>query len=133
MGFLERMFGSLMGGKLGGHHGGYRGGHHGGSGHGGYGGNPGYPQGTGPSGGNPCPKCGSANASDARFCQQCGGSRSKPEPMAGRSDALAILEERYAHGEIEREEYLRKRDDLQKKQSHGQIEQDRKVKYTEIR
>ncbi|MBC7292831.1 MAG: zinc-ribbon domain-containing protein, partial [Thermoleophilia bacterium] len=31
----------------------------------------------GPSGGNPgspCPKCGSANASGARFCQQCGTS-----------------------------------------------------------
>lgn len=44
-----------------------------------------------------------------------GGSRTKPESTAGRSDALAILEERYAHGEIEREEYLRKRDDLRKK------------------
>ena len=43
-----------------------------------------------------------------------GGSRAKPESTAGRSDALAILEERYAHGEIEREEYLRKRDDLKR-------------------
>ncbi|MBZ0092937.1 MAG: zinc ribbon domain-containing protein [Sulfuricellaceae bacterium] len=34
-----------------------------------------HPQGTGPGGGNagnPCPKCGSANANEARFCQQCG-------------------------------------------------------------
>ena len=118
MGLFERMLGNWMGGRFGGHHGGYQGGHHsGGSRHGGYGGYPGYPQGSGPGGGNPgnpCPKCGSANASDARFCQQCGGSRSKPEPMAGRSDALAILEERYAHGEIEREEYLRKRKDLKR-------------------
>lgn len=43
-----------------------------------------------------------------------GGSRSKPESTAGRSDALAILEERYAHGEVEREEYLRKREDLKR-------------------
>ena len=32
-----------------------------------------------------------------------------------RPEALAVLEERYARGEIEREEYLQKRDDLQKK------------------
>lgn len=54
MGFLERMFGSLIGGKFGGH----RGGHHDGSRHGGYGGNPGYPQDCGPGDGNsgsPCP------------------------------------------------------------------------------
>lgn len=43
-----------------------------------------------------------------------GGSRSGPEPTAGRSDALAILEERYARGEIEREEYLRKREDIKR-------------------
>lgn len=73
MGFIERLLGNLMGGKFGGRHGGYRGGH-GGSQHGGY---PEYPQGGGPGGGNlgkPCPKCGGANAGDARFCQQCGAS-----------------------------------------------------------
>ncbi|MBI3575518.1 MAG: SHOCT domain-containing protein [Gammaproteobacteria bacterium] len=43
-----------------------------------------------------------------------GGSRSRPEPTAGRSDALAILEERYARGNIEREEYLRKREDIKR-------------------
>ena len=78
MGFLERMLGNLIGG----HHGGYRGGHHGGSRHGGFGGDPGYPQGTGPVGGNagnPCPKCGSANANDARFCRQCGASLAAAE------------------------------------------------------
>jgi len=32
-----------------------------------------------------------------------------------RPEALAVLEERYARGEIEREEYLQKRDNLQKK------------------
>lgn len=36
-----------------------------------------------------------------------GGSRSKPESTAGRSDALAMLEERYAHGEIEHEDLKR--------------------------
>ena len=44
-----------------------------------------------------------------------GGCGSRPGSTASRSDALTILEERYAHGEIDREEYLRKRDDLQKK------------------
>ena len=39
-----------------------------------------------------------------------GGPRSRPESMPGRSDALAILEERYAHGGVPG-----KRDDLQKK------------------
>ena len=29
-------------------------------------------------------------------------------------DALAVLEERYARGEIDREEYLQKRDDLKR-------------------
>lgn len=76
MGFFERMLGNLMGGRYGGHHGGYQGGHRGGSKHGGY---QGYPQDTGPgrgNPGNPCLKCGSANANDARFCQQCGVSLS---------------------------------------------------------
>jgi putative membrane protein len=42
--------------------------------------------------------------------------RSDPEPRApGRrsSNALTILEERYARGEIQREEYLQKRRDLE--------------------
>ena len=42
--------------------------------------------------------------------------RSSPESRApgdSHSDALAILEERYARGEIQREEYLEKRRDLQ--------------------
>ncbi len=70
MGFLERMLGNLMGGKFGSHHGGYRGGHHSGY--------PEYPQGSTPGGGGGirCPKCGSANADAARFCQQCGTSLS---------------------------------------------------------
>lgn len=75
MGFFERMMGNLMGGRFGEHHGAYQDGRHGGSKHGGYGGYSGYSQGSGPGGGNPgnsCPKCGSANANDARFCQQCG-------------------------------------------------------------
>lgn len=76
MEFLERMVGNLMRGGFGGHHDGYRNGHHGGSKHGGYGRYPGYPPGAGPGGGNPCPKCGSANAGDARFCQQCDASLS---------------------------------------------------------
>ena len=36
-----------------------------------------------------------------------GGSRSKLESTAVRSDALAMLEERYAHGEIGREDLKR--------------------------
>jgi putative membrane protein len=43
-----------------------------------------------------------------------GGSSGKQEPTAGRSDALAILEERYARGDIEREEYLCKCEDLKR-------------------
>lgn len=44
-----------------------------------------------------------------------GGSRSTHEPTVNRSAARAILEERYARGEIERDEYLRKREDLERK------------------
>ncbi|HVE04000.1 MAG TPA: SHOCT domain-containing protein [Rhizomicrobium sp.] len=35
-----------------------------------------------------------------------------PTPAASRSDALSILEGRYARGEIQREEYLQKKQDL---------------------
>jgi putative membrane protein len=34
------------------------------------------------------------------------------QPRSSRSDALAVLEGRYARGEIDREEYLQKRKDL---------------------
>ncbi len=78
MGFFERMLGNLMSGKFGGHHGSYQSGrHHVGSKRGDHGGYQGSPQGSGPGGGNPgnpCPKCGSANVNEARFCQQCGTS-----------------------------------------------------------
>jgi len=43
---------------------------------------------------------------DGRRLNAPGGER-KP-------DALAVLEERYARGEIDREEYLQKRDDLKR-------------------
>jgi len=68
MGFLKDMMRMLMGS----HHGSYAGksgGHHGGFKHGGSGYPFDYPRGPGP--GNPCPKCGSANSPEARFCQQC--------------------------------------------------------------
>ncbi|HUO88835.1 MAG TPA: SHOCT domain-containing protein [Rhizomicrobium sp.] len=35
-----------------------------------------------------------------------------PTPQDGRSGARAILEERYARGEIQRDEYLQKKQDL---------------------
>ena len=35
-----------------------------------------------------------------------------PRPPARRSPALEVLEERYAHGEINRDEYLEKRHDI---------------------
>jgi putative membrane protein len=35
-----------------------------------------------------------------------------PPPPGSRSDALSILEGRYARGEIQREEYLQKKQDL---------------------
>lgn len=43
-----------------------------------------------------------------------GGPRSKPESTTGLSDALALLEERYARAEIESEQYLRKREHLKR-------------------
>lgn len=43
------------------------------------------------------------------------GSRRSDAPNEGaNSGALAILEQRYARGEVDREEYLQKRDDLKK-------------------
>ncbi len=44
-----------------------------------------------------------------------GGRRSNIPDGERKPEALVVLEERYARGEIEREEYLQKRDDLQKK------------------
>jgi putative membrane protein len=38
--------------------------------------------------------------------------RSPPPDFHGRSQALEILEQRYAKGEIQREEYLQKKQDL---------------------
>ena len=35
-----------------------------------------------------------------------------PGPGSSRSDALSVLESRYARGEIQREEYLQKKQDL---------------------
>lgn len=43
--------------------------------------------------------------------QQPGGPHAGPGDV--RSDALRILEERYARGEIDREEYLQRRSDLE--------------------
>lgn len=85
MGLFSHLIKMMMGG---GHHGrGYYGGHHGGhhdSHHyyperGGYGyGYPAAPIAAGMAGmaaaGNVCPKCGTANKPDARFCQGCGSS-----------------------------------------------------------
>lgn len=41
-----------------------------------------------------------------------GGARTGTAPREVRNPALEVLEERYARGEINREEYLQKRDDL---------------------
>jgi putative membrane protein len=41
-----------------------------------------------------------------------GGRRSNAPNGERKPDALAVLEERYARGEINREEYLQKREDL---------------------
>lgn len=43
-----------------------------------------------------------------------GGRRSNALDGEKKPDALAVLEERYARGEIDREEYLQKRDDLKR-------------------
>ncbi|MHB1620291.1 MAG: SHOCT domain-containing protein [Sulfuricella sp.] len=43
-----------------------------------------------------------------------GGRRSNAPDGVRKPDALAVLEERYAGGEIDREEYLQKRDDLKR-------------------
>ena len=43
-----------------------------------------------------------------------GGRRSNAPDSGKKPDALAVLEERYAKGEINREEYLQKRDDLKR-------------------
>lgn len=59
---------------MGGHHGGGHGGHHG-SGHHGGGYNPqGYPQPNQAPTGVACASCNTINATNSRFCQQCGNS-----------------------------------------------------------
>lgn len=48
-----------------------------------------------------------------RYLWRLGGPASSgAAPGAGRGSALAILEERYARGEIERDEFLKKKQDL---------------------
>ncbi len=44
-----------------------------------------------------------------------GGTRANTGPREDRSRALEVLEERYARGEINREEYIEKRDDLKRR------------------
>lgn len=44
-----------------------------------------------------------------------GGTRSTSGSREDRNRALEVLEERYARGEINREEYLQKRDDLKRR------------------
>lgn len=44
-----------------------------------------------------------------------GGARSDAGLHDGSNKALEVLEERYARGEINREEYLQKRDDLKRR------------------
>ena len=43
-----------------------------------------------------------------------GGQPSHAPDSGKKPDALAVLEERYARGEINREEYMQKRDDLKR-------------------
>lgn len=43
-----------------------------------------------------------------------GGRRSNVSKSERKPDALAVLEERYARGEINREEYMQKREDLER-------------------
>jgi len=44
-----------------------------------------------------------------------GGARSNTATRDDRNRALEVLEERYARGEINREEYLQKRDDMKRR------------------
>jgi len=44
-----------------------------------------------------------------------GGARSSTATRDDKNRALEVLEERYARGEINREEYLQKRDDLKRR------------------
>lgn len=44
-----------------------------------------------------------------------GGTRANPGPREERNRALDVLEERYARGDIDREEYLQKREDLKRR------------------
>jgi putative membrane protein len=48
----------------------------------------------------------------APYAYPAGGPTPGTPPAPGRSEALAILEARYARGEIQRDEYLQKKADL---------------------
>jgi len=47
-----------------------------------------------------------------KLIRTLGGDRQKTATAAGASESLAILERRYASGEIDQEEFLRKKKDL---------------------